>query len=173
MNGRQANPTVVVDAGATGTLDERIKDFLAQRRIAVAGVSGKRETTANFIYRKLKAAGYEVFPVALNADHFDGDRSYPDLASIPGGVDGVVIVTRPSATEAIVRQCPEAGVSRVWMHQSLVQAGTSVSAEAVAFCHERGISVIPGTCPMMYIRGADAGHRCMRWLLRLTGRLPQ
>jgi predicted CoA-binding protein len=173
MMGQEANATSVAAARATGTLEERIKDFLAQRRIAVAGVSGRRETTANFIYRKLKAAGYEVFPVALNADLFDGDRCYPDLSSIPGGVDGVVIVTRPSATEAIVRQCPEAGVSRVWMHQSLVQAGTSVSADAVAFCSEHGISVIPGACPMMYMQGADAGRRCMRWLLRLTGRLPQ
>jgi uncharacterized protein len=154
------------------TLDERVRDFLAQRRIAITGVSAKRELTGNVIYRKLKAAGYAVFAVHPSTAIFDSDPCYPDLSSIPGGVDGVVIVNRPEVTEAIVRQCADVGVPRVWMHQSLMKAGTSVSPEAVAFCHEHGISVISGACPMMYVRGADFGHRCMRWMLRLTGGLP-
>jgi hypothetical protein len=58
------------------------------------------------------------------------------------------------------------------MHQSLVKAGTSVSPEAVDLCRAEGIAVIAGACPMMYVREADVGHRCMRWLLRLTGGLP-
>jgi predicted CoA-binding protein len=157
---------------APATLDERVRDFLAQQRIAVAGVSAKRELTGNFIYRKLKAAGYQVFAVSPGTPTFDGDPCYPDLAAIPGGVDGVVIVNRPEVTDAVVRQCAEVGIPRVWMHQSLMKAGTSVSSQAVDFCQEHGIAVIAGACPMMYVRGADVGHRCMRWLLRLTGGLP-
>jgi hypothetical protein len=154
-------------------LDERIRDFLAQRRIAVTGISARRQLSGNLIYRKLKTAGYQVFAVHPSTATFDGDPCYRDLASIPGGVDGVVIVNRPEVTEAIVRQCAEAGVPRVWMHQSLMKAGTSVSPEAVRFCEAQGISVIAGACPMMYVRGADVGHRCMRWMLRLTGGLPK
>jgi uncharacterized protein len=157
---------------ANGTLDERVRDFLAQQRIAVTGVSATRELTGNLIYRKLKAAGYQVFAVHPSTPTFDGDPWYPDLSAIPGGVDGVVIVNRPEVTSAIVRQCAAAGVRRVWMHQSLMKAGTSVSPEAVDFCQAQGISVIAGACPMMYVRGADFGHRCMRWMLRLTGGLP-
>ena len=157
---------------ARARLDERVRDFLAQRRIAITGVSAKRELTGNIIYRKLKAAGYQVFPVHPTAATFDGDPCYPNLAAIPGGVDGVVIVNRPDVTDAVVRECVEAGVPRVWMHQSLAKAGTSVSPEAVEFCNEHGISAIGGACPMMYVRGADFGHRCMRWMLRLTGGLP-
>jgi hypothetical protein len=153
------------------SLDERVRDFLAQRRVAVTGVSATRELTGNFIYRKLKAAGYQVFAVSPSAATFDGDPCYPELSAIPGGVDGVVIVNRPEVTDAIVRQCAAAGVPRVWMHQSLMKAGTSVSPEAVRFCEMQGISVIAGACPMMYVRGADVGHRCIRWMLRLTGGL--
>jgi predicted CoA-binding protein len=160
-------------SSANVSLDERVRDFLAQKRIAVTGVSVKRELTGNFIYRKLKAAGYEVFAVSPGMQTFDGDPCYPDLLAIPGGVDGVVIVNRPEVTNVVVRQCAAAGVPRVWMHQSLARAGTSVSPEAAAFCQEQGISLIAGACPMMYVRGADFGHRCMRWMLRLTGGLPR
>jgi uncharacterized protein len=153
-------------------LDERVRDFLAHQRIAVTGVSAKRELTGNLIYRKLKSAGYQVFPVNPGTPTFDGDPCYPDLSSIPGGVDGVVIANRPEVTNALVRQCVEAGVPRVWMHQSLMKAGTSVSPEAADFCQTHGIAVIAGACPMMYVRGADFGHRCMRWMLGLTGGLP-
>jgi len=155
------------------TLDAKVKDFLAQERIAVAGVSRTREDAAGLIYRKLKDTGHQVFPVNPNAETFKGDACYPDLKSIPGGVGGVVIVTRPELTAQIVRQCPDAGVSRVWMHQSLMVAGTSVSQEAVEFCHENDIAVIAGACPMMYCEPVDFGHKCMRWVLRLVGGLPK
>jgi predicted CoA-binding protein len=157
---------------ASPTLEAKVQDFLAQRRIAVAGVSRTRQDAANLIYRKLKGAGYEVFAVNPQAERFEGDLCYPDLRSIPGGVDGVVIVTRPQVTEEIVRQCAALGITRVWMHQ-FMRAQTSVSAAAVALCREHGISVIDGACPMMYCAPVDVGHRCMRWMLRVAGGLPK
>jgi uncharacterized protein len=155
------------------TLENKVDDFLAQKRIAVAGVSrgARGHQAGNLIYRRLKETGHDVFPVNPNMDSFDGDRCYPDLRSIAGGVDGVVIVTRPETTARIVRDCGDAGIRRVWMHQSIGK-GTSVSQEAVEYCRLHGISVIAGACPMMYGRGVDVGHACMRWLLKLTGGLP-
>lgn len=156
------------------TLDARVEDFLAQKRIAVAGVSRDKShhPVGNLIYDRLRKTGHEVFAVNPNMDTFEGDRCYPDVRSIPGGVDGVVVITRPDATERIVRDCCDVGIQRVWMHQS-IHAGSSVSPAAVEYCHEHGINVIAGACPMMYGPGADVGHRCMRWVLKLTGGLPQ
>jgi CoA binding protein len=102
---------------------------------------------------------------------FESDRRYADLKSIPGGVDGVVIITRPEGTDRIVQDCAEAKVRRVWMHQSLGK-GSSVSPEAIEYCRQHDISVIAGACPMMFGPGADFGHTCMRWFLELTGGLP-
>jgi len=157
----------------TTTLDSKVSDFLAQKRIAVAGVSrnNSHHPTGNLIYRRLKESGHAVFPVNPHMQTFEGDRCYPDLQSIPGGVDGVVIVTRPEVTERIVHDCTEAAVSRVWMHQSIGK-GSSVSPEAVEYCRQHDISVIAGACPMMYGGHADFGHTCMRWILKLTGGLP-
>ncbi|HEU4891356.1 MAG TPA: CoA-binding protein [Vicinamibacterales bacterium] len=158
----------------TATLQTKVDEFLAQKRIAVAGVSrnNSHHPVGNLIYRRLKNTGHEVFPVNPQMRTFEGDPCYPDLRSIPGGVDGVVIVTRPETTERLVRDCGDAGVSRVWMHQSLGRKASSVSPAAVDYCRQHGISVIAGACPMMYGDGVDIGHACMRWMLRLTGGLP-
>jgi len=156
------------------TFETKVHDFLAQKRIAVAGVSrdNSRHPAGNLIYRRLKKTGHEVFAVNPNLQAFEDDRCYPDLQSIPGGVDGVVIITRPEVTERIVRDCQKTGVSRVWMHQSLGK-GSSVSPAAVEYCQQHDISVIAGACPMMYGPGVDVGHTCIRWILGLTGGLPK
>jgi predicted CoA-binding protein len=155
------------------TLDTKVHDFLAQKRIAVAGVSrdNRQHPVGNLIYRRLKKTGHDVFAVNPQMQTFEGDRCYPDLPSIPGGVDGVVIITRPETTARIVRDCPAAGVRHVWMHQSIGK-GSSVSPEAVEYCRQHDIEVIAGACPMMYGPGADFGHTCMRLILKFTGGLP-
>ena len=158
----------------TTTLDTKVRDFLAQKRLAVAGVSRDKShhPVGNLIYRRLKTTGHEVFAVNPHMQTFEGDRCYPALRSIPGGVDGVVIITRPEVTEQIVHDCNDAGVRRVWMHQSMAKGSTSISPQAVEYCRQHDISVIAGACPMMYGDGVDFGHACMRWMLKLTGGLP-
>ena len=83
----------------------------------------------------------------------------------------MVIITRPETTERIVRDCSDAGVRRVWMHQSMAK-GSSVSPAAVEYCRQHNISVIAGACPMMFGPGTDLGHTCMRWMMKVTGGLP-
>jgi len=155
------------------TIDQKVKTFLSLKRIAVAGISHTQESAANSIYRKLKNSGYTVFPVNPNMETFEDNTCYPDVKSIPGGVEGVVIVTRPEVSEQIVHQCAEAGVRMVWMHRSLGFMGEgSVSEAAVEFCKENGIEVIAGACPMMFCEPVDFGHKCFRWILRMTGKMP-
>lgn len=144
-------------------------DFLAQPRIAVAGVSRTRQDASNSIYKALRDLGRQVFAVNPNADTVEGDKCYHSVKDIPGGVDGVVIVTRPEITEKVVHDCAEAGVKRVWMHNNTF-AQSSVSDEAVAFARSQGMTVIAGACPMMFL---DSGHKFMRMVLGVMGRLPK
>ena len=147
-------------------------EFLSQKRIAVIGVSRHPSTHgANSVYRRLKERGYTVFAVNPNAQSVEGDRAYPDLRSIPGGVDGVVIGTAASRAAAIVRECKQLGISRVWMHAG--PAESSASPEAVQYCRANGMSVVPGGCPLMYGPTADFGHRCLRWWLERNGTIPK
>jgi len=151
-------------------LPEPVAAFLRGKRFAVAGVSRDSKQPANAIYRKLRASGFEVLAVNPNAAQVEGTACFPDLASISGTVDGVVVATPPAAGPEIVRQCVERGVGHVWFHRSFGQG--SVSEEAVREGRAAGVSCIVGGCPLMYCAPVDLGHRCMRWWLRRKGRVP-
>ncbi len=152
-------------------IPENVGQFLASSRIAVAGVSRNSGQAANAVYRKLKGSGYTVFPVNPHASTVEGDACYADIASLPDVVDGVVIVTHPDAASDIVRQCATRGVPRVWFHRSF--GAGSVSHHAVQECKERNINCIVGGCPLMFCSPVDVGHRCMRWWLQRSGRVPR
>ncbi|HSP71743.1 MAG TPA: CoA-binding protein, partial [Gaiellaceae bacterium] len=122
---------------------------------------------SNVVYQRLRDRGYDVFAVNPNADEVEGDRCYHDLRSIPGGVEAVVIATRPEHAEATMRECAELGIGHVWMHRS-VGAG-SVSKAAADYGREQGIQVIDGGCPLMFGPTADFGHKLMRAVFTLNG----
>jgi predicted CoA-binding protein len=126
---------------------------------------------ANVVFRKLKGAGYDVYPVNPNASELEGAPCYRDVASIPGPLDGVVIATAPRVSADIVRQCAARGVRQVWLHRSF--GAGSVADEAVRECAARQISCIVGGCPVMFVQPVDLGHRCMRWWLQHQHRVPR
>jgi uncharacterized protein len=155
---------------------QKIKDaaaeFLANKRIAVTGVSREAKSHgSNIVYQRLRERGYEVFPVNPNTDVVEGDACYPDLHSIPGGVDAVVIGTRPELAEATMRECADLAIEHVWMHRG--PGGGSVSETATEYGRQHDIAVIDGGCPCMFGPTADLGHRAMRVIFTLSGNVPR
>jgi predicted CoA-binding protein len=154
------------------TIKEAASEFLAHRRVAVTGVSRHPETHgSNVVYKRLRERGYEVFAVNPNADEVEGDRCYHALRSIPGGVEAVVIGTRPERAEDTVRECADLGIAHVWMHRG--PGGGSVSEEAADYGRKHGMTVIDGGCPCMFGPTADFGHKVMRSVFTLTGNVPR
>jgi len=152
------------------TMKEAAAEFLAQKRIAVTGVSRKpKEHGSNTVFKRLRDRGYVVFAVNPYADKVEGTRCYHDLRSIPGGIDAVVIATAPEKAEGTMRECAELGIKHVWMHRSYGQG--SVSAAATAYGRKHGITVIDGGCPLMFDPTADFGHKVMR--VMLGSRIPR
>jgi uncharacterized protein len=155
-------------------VDNLVKDFLAVKKIAVVGVSDKRETGCNAAYERFKGNGYQVYGVNPRITSIKGDPCYPDLKSIPEKVDAVFILASPKVTEQIVQECVDLGVKHVWMHcmmgtkPGLAAGMTSVSQSAVEMCRANGIAVIPGSCPNQFLQ-ADFAHATMRGLWRLIG----
>ena len=144
--------------------------FLANKRIAVTGVSRTAKGHgANAVYQRLRDRGYEVFAVNPNADEVEGDPCYQDLKSIPGGVQAVVIGTRPENAEGTMRECAELGIRHVWMHRG--PGAGSVSNAATDYGRQHGITVIDGGCPCMFGPTADFGHKIMR--LVFAGHVPK
>ena len=147
-------------------------EFLSNRRVAVTGVSRQSgDHGANVVYKRLRERGYEVFAVNPNATEVEGDRSYPDLTSIPGGVEAVVIGTDPGRAPATVEECIALGIGHVWFHRG--PGAGSANPEAAEHGRANGLTVIDGGCPCMFVPTSDLGHRIMRPLLQLTGNVPR
>jgi predicted CoA-binding protein len=164
---------MVTTARPRRSIAEAASEFLSRRRIAVTGVSARNPEGhgSNVVYKRLRERGYQVFAVNPNAQEVEGDRCYPDLRSIPGGVEAVVIGTRPETADATMRECVEAGIGQVWMHRSVGRG--SVSATATEYGRRHGISVIDGGCPLMFGPASDGGHKAMRFVFTLTGAVPR
>jgi predicted CoA-binding protein len=152
------------------SISDATSAFLANKRVAVTGVSRRpSQHGSNTVYRRLRDRGYEVFAVNPNANEVEGDRTYPDLRSIPGGVQAVVIGTRPELAEATMRECAELGIAHVWMHRG--PGAGSVSTAATEYGRQHGITVIDGGCPLMFGPTADFGHRILKYFV--SGNVPR
>lgn len=143
-----------------------IEDFLAQKTLAVVGVSRGGRKFGNVAYRELRARGYRVFPVHPSASEIEGDRCYPSLEALPERVGGAVIVVPPRRTEVVVGEAARAGVPRVWMQQG------AESDSAIRFCDENGIAEVHGECILMFAAPVKSIHRAHRWLRGALRTLP-
>jgi predicted CoA-binding protein len=154
------------------TIKEAAQAFLACRRIAVTGVShAPKGHGSNAVYQRLRQRGYQVFAVNPNAPTVEGDRTYPSLRAIPGGIEAVVIGTRPERAEETMREAVGLGVKKVWMHRAFGEG--SVSDAATRYGREHGVTVIDGGCPLMFDPAADGAHKVMCVLLKLVGKVPR
>ncbi len=144
-----------------------VNDFLAQRSLAVVGVSRGGKKFGNRAYRELKAKGYRLFPVHPEAEVLEGDPCYPSLSALPERSGGVLIIVPPTQTEQVVRDAAAAKIPRVWMQQG---AGSDA---AVRYCEEHGISVVAGECILMFAQPLRFYHKPHRWVWKLLGKLPR
>jgi predicted CoA-binding protein len=157
----------------TMTIAEAADQFLAHKRIAVAGVSRQPDGmhSGNGVFERLDEKGYEVFAINPHADEVDDDRWFASLSAIPGGVEAVVIATNPEDSASVMKECAELGIEHVWIHRSF--GGGSYSKEAVDIGLSAGLHVIPSGCPLMFGDCSDGGHRFMKTILTWTGKVPK
>jgi predicted CoA-binding protein len=145
-------------------------DFLAQRRIALVGVSRDPRDLSRTLFRELRSRGYDVVPVNPLLDSVEGVPCARRLQDVRPPVDGALLMTPPAATDHVVRDGSEAGISRVWMHRGAGRGAVSVTA--VAYCRDHGLAVVAGACPFMFLPGAGFVHRTHGFFARLFGRHP-
>ena len=144
-----------------------IDDFLAQRTLALVGVSRDGKGFGNAIRKELTAKGYRLLLVHPEADSIAGQPCARSLGAVAAEVGGLVLVTPPAATTELCRQAAGAGIRRIWMQQG------AESDEAIRFCEEQGLAAVHHQCLLMFAEPAGFPHRTHRWLRGLLGRLPR
>ena len=150
---------------------ETIEDFLAQERIAMAGISRDPADFSVKLFDELCRRGYDVVPVNPHADQVQGKPCFARVQDIHPPVQAALLMTSPEATESVVIDCATAGVRRVWMYRASGKG--AVSERALAFCNGLGMSVVPGQCPFMFLPGTAGVHRIHGFVRKITGRYPQ
>ncbi|MDI6803245.1 MAG: CoA-binding protein [Bacteroidota bacterium] len=149
------------------TTQKSIQEFLSQKPIAVVGVSQTGKKFSNAAYKELKSKGYQVFPVNPKTETISGEKCFPNLKSLPEKVGGVVVITKPTETEKIVREAYTLGIKHIWIQQG------AESDEAIHFCKEQNVNVIYGECILMFAEPAAFFHRAHRWVWGVFGKLPK
>lgn len=147
-----------------------IRDFLAQKRIAVVGVSHDPKHFSRGLLRTLRERGYEA--VAVNPELSSADEApcYARLTDISPPVDGVLLMTSPAVTDQIVRECATLRIPRVWMYRAGGKG--AVSPQAIEFCEEHGIAVVPGECPYMFSNESGWFHHLHGFFKKISGAYP-
>lgn len=125
----------------------QINKFLEGNRFAVVGASSNREKYGNKVLRVYQQNKLEVVPVNPAGGEIEGLAAYPDLASIPGTIDGVSIITPPKITDGVVQQALALGIKNIWM-----QPGAESDA-AIELAESAGANVIAGgPCILVSLR---------------------
>jgi len=149
---------------------ETIEDFLAQKRIAMVGVSREPKEFSGMLFKELSKRGYDMVPVNPATSEVLGRTCYARVQDIQPAVDAAILMTSPAVTESVVRDCAEAGIRRVWMYRAGGQG--AVSGAAVEFCRAHGIQVVPGECPFMFLPNAGF-HAVHTFIRKVTFRYPR
>lgn len=143
-----------------------IRDFLAQPKIAVVGVSRDDKKFGTRVYHELESKGYQLFPVNPAMDTFNGETCYPSLRALPEAIEAALVVVPPANCLQVVQDAHHAGIKRLWLQQ-----GAS-SPEALAYCQENQLSAISEQCILMFAEPAGFAHRAHRWVQGLIKQLP-
>jgi predicted CoA-binding protein len=147
------------------------QDFLAQKRIAVVGVTRDEKGWGRTLYDEFKKRGYDVYAINPNTRDISGISVYANLRDVPVKLDGALLVVPPNVTDQVVKEVAELGIPRVWMHKG---AGPgAVSESAIQFCKEHNIATVYGVCPFMYLQPQPFGHKLHYTVSKWIGSLPK
>jgi uncharacterized protein len=145
-----------------------VEEFLACERVAVWGVEDARTDPGGWIVRRLRKRGMQVIEVNPKFTDSPARQRASSLTKVGPPVQAVLIyVDRPQALEA-TGDCLAAQVPLVWLHDALSPG--SATSEVIGQLRSAGCRVIPGLCPMLFLKPVDPAHFCLKWVLRLTGK---
>jgi predicted CoA-binding protein len=145
-----------------------VDDFLAQRTLAIVGVSRTdKNKFGNAAFKDLKEKGYKMYIVHPSGEVIEGTPSFTSLKTLPEQVGGVLVVVPPVEAEKVVREADEVGISRIWLQQG------AESKDAIQYCQDNGMSVVYGKCIMMFAQPMKFMHKPHRWVMGLLGQLPK
>ena len=139
----------------------QIEDFLASRRIAIAGVSRSPSHFTRVVFREFRNRGYDVVPVHPVAAEIEGIPCVSRIAHVSPPAEAALILTPAAAAAPLAADCAQAGIDKIWVYRRLPGSA------------QNGSAVIAGECPLMYLSQTGVIHRFHGFCRKLTGSYPK
>ncbi len=145
----------------------QVKEFLAQKHIAIAGVSGKPQKFGNAIFKELQKKNYQLYPIHREMATFEGVKCYPDVHSLPPEVTALVICTQPEQSVDLMKEAIEKNIRHVWLQQG------AQNDESVKLAEENNLNLIQKECVLMFAEPSVFIHRFHRGINKFFGKIPK
>jgi uncharacterized protein len=149
------------------TKKESINQFLAPKKIALAGVSRNNKKFGYAIFNELRQKGFDVCPINPKADEIDGVKCYPSVSEIPSGYEKLFIVTPKTDTDNILKQAIDKGIKHIWVQQM------SNTTETAKIAKDAGVDLIYKECIFMFVDPVTSIHKFHRFIWKVIGQLPK
>jgi len=146
---------------------ESINLFMQQPHIAVVGVSRNKNKFGNAVYRSLKKKGIKVLPVNPHLTHFEGDKCFSSIETLPPDVKAVFVNTPPDKTIKIVEKAFNKGIKHMWLQQG------STNDEVINYLQGKDVNYIADRCIMMFAEPVGSFHMVHRFFSKITGNFPK
>ena len=146
---------------------ESINLFMQQPHIAVVGVSRNKNKFGNTVYRTLKKKGINVLPVNPHLTHFEGDKCFSNIQTLPPDVKALFVNTPPESTIKIVESAYKKGIQHLWLQQG------SSNDDVIKYLEGKDINYISDRCIMMFAEPVGSFHGIHRFLSKITGNFPK
>jgi predicted CoA-binding protein len=153
------------------TAREDIDGFLARKRLLVVGVSRHPNDFTRVLFRELLKRGYDAVPVNPAITEAEGVPCYPHAGEVSPPAEAALLLTRPEVTSRVARECADAGVQTLWMYRA--GGAGAVDRDAASFCRSRGVRVIEGECPFMFLPKSGFPHQVHGFIKKLLGSYPR
>ena len=150
---------------------ETVREFLALPRFAFVGVSRRPNDFSRVLFREFQARQYQPVPVHPEATEVEGVRCFASLKEIEPPVEAALLMTSPTISKILVKECAEAGIKKIWFYRGGGQG--AVSAEALDTCRANGISAVPGECPFMFFESPAWFHHLHGVIRKITRTYPR
>lgn len=152
------------------TMRTAIDEFLTCRRIAFVGVSAEPTDFSRVVFHELVERGFDVVPVNPDLTEIEGRKAYARVQDIPAPVEAALLMTSPEATETAMKDCAEAGIHRVWLHDGTNRGAGSDAAPGAGTSHD--VTAVAGEYPMMFVDDTGWPDRLHAWGKTMLARHP-
>ncbi|MBN2010896.1 CoA-binding protein [candidate division KSB1 bacterium] len=141
-------------------MKSQIQQFWSKRHYVLFGMSRKKESVSREVYTLMTCKGYDIYPINPNVDEIDGIRCYRHLADINAPIDGAVIITNPTISHQVVRDCEQQGITDFWFQYNTLDDALKT------YMNEHNLNFI-NSCVLLHHKESPFPHSVHRFFYRL------